>query len=296
MSVMARIITALATLGVVAFAGAEASAYVWYTTSVPCDTDNPCGEGLGTCNLGTHLCSGEGPPMRWFRTETTVRVSTVEPEEMSWSTMNSIVETAFAQWVDIPGCKIPQVDVVGTTDAETITTPTKLNEEPDNIVVFIKTTNQWRALPGTTSTQIALTFIANNPVTGEIVDADIAVNDAGFKFTTEDDATTGVDLLSSITHECGHFFGMAHSQDNTATMYATYGNDLASRTAARTLETDDEDGICALYENVPTKPDPVDPSPGGDDCAAGGGGSMPAFVAFALFGLLALRRRRTSVG
>lgn len=294
---MSRITIALAALGFVAFAGAEASAYVWYTTSVPCDTDNPCGEGLGTCNLGTHLCSGEGPPMRWFRPETTVRVSTVEPEEVPWAEMKAIVDTAFASWVDLPGCKIPQVDVLEeTTTSTTITTPTRLNEEPDNIVVFIRTTAEWQALPGTTSTQIALTFIANNPVTGEIVDADIAVNDA-FTFTTSDTATSGIDLLSSITHEVGHFFGMAHSQDSTATMYATYGNDLAARTAARTLEIDDTDGICALYEDVPewTDPNITDPPGGGGTCNAGGT-STPAFFGLAFLGLIALRRRRTVLG
>jgi uncharacterized protein (TIGR03382 family) len=292
MFVMSRITAALVALTIVAAAGADASAYVWYRTSVPCDTDNPCGADLGTCNLGTHLCSGEGPPMRWFRTETTVRVSTAEPEEVSWNDYYEIVEYAFAQW-DVPGCQIPQVDVVGTTEATSITTPTKLTDEPDNIVVFIKSANAWRALPGTTSTQIALTFIANNPVTGEIIDADIAVNDS-FKFTTADDATSGVDLKSSITHECGHFFGMAHSLDQAATMYATYGNDIASRTAARTLENDDMDGVCALYEDVPEwKPPVTTPPSTPGDCAAGGGGA-PAYLAFALFGLFALRRRRVA--
>ena len=297
MSVMARITAALPVFAIVAFVGADASAYVWYRTTVPCAANDTCPAALGTCNTATHYCTGEGPPMRWFRPETTVRVATAVPEEIDWDTMNGIVEASYAPWVDLPGCKLPQVDVVGTTDAVSITTPTALKDEPDNIVVFIKTTNAWRQLPGTTGTQIALTFIANNYETGEIIDADIAINDAGFKFTTADDATSGVDLLSALTHECGHFFGMAHSLQSNATMYASYGSDIASRTNARTLEQDDVDGVCALYEDVPAWEDPNATTPGTPGgCAGAGGGSRPALFAFAVLGLLAVRRRLVARG
>lgn len=267
MSKVARALAALLSLSTVALAGVEASAYVWYTAK------------------------DSGEPMRWFRTELTVKVSTVEPGEVDWQTMYDIVEASFASW-DIPGCKIPQVDVIGTTTAKTITSPTKFTDEPDNIVVFIPTTAAWRQLPGSTGTQIALTFIAHNTETGEIIDADIAVNDGGFQFTTTDDATSGIDLLASITHEVGHFFGMDHSLDNTATMYATYGDNVAARTAARTLEDDDMDGVCGLYEDVPAWVDPNKPvTPPSESCAAGGA-QAPWVLAFAVVALFALRRRR----
>jgi len=271
MSIVARAFATLVSLSLVALLGAEASAYVWYTAK------------------------DSGEPMRWFRTELTVRVSTVAPGEIDWQTMYDITEASYAAW-DIPGCKIPQVDVVGTTEAKTITSPTSFADEPDNIVVFIPTTTAWRQLPGSTGTQIALTFIAHNTQTGEIIDADIAVNDGGFKFTTEDDATSGIDLLSAITHEVGHFFGMDHSLDNTATMYASYGDNIAARTNARTLEEDDMDGVCALYEDVPAWVDPNAKPPADDGSCNGSGATPSVFFAFAFAGLLFMRRRQAVRG
>ncbi|PIE20241.1 MAG: hypothetical protein CSA66_01095 [Proteobacteria bacterium] len=258
----------IAALVAIFFAVPTARAYVWYT-------------------------SDSGDKMRWFRPELTFRVSTVEPEEVSWDEMYAIVEASVASW-DIAGCKIPQVDVVGSADARTITTPTTLGEEPDNILVFIRSVARWNQLPGASRTQIALTFIAHDPQTGEIIDADIAVNDASYDFTTREDAAVGIDLQAAITHEFGHFFGMDHSLDTAATMFANYGLDQSQRAAARTLEADDQDGVCALYEDVPTWSGGGGGGGGGalDDSCAAGGSPAPVAAALGALLLLALSRRR----
>lgn len=297
----------------------DASAYFWYTTAPRCTTPATCASGLEckemhdglkfclkpcatSSECGGQICHHGGcvTPTRWFRTELTVRVSTTAPQEVDWSTMEGLVHGAYDAWVDLPGCKVPQVDVVGTTPATAITTPTTLSEEPDNIVVFIKDSQRWRDIPGATGTQIALTIIAHNPETGEIADADIAVNDANFVFTTADDATAGVDLLSALTHEAGHFFGLAHSKDADATMAPGYGADVARRIQARDPATDDIDGICALYADVPPHVDSKPPGGGGGDdgCAGAGGGDVGAGLAgsLALLALVALRRRRGEPG
>lgn len=225
-----------------------------------------------------------GEPLRWFKSEIDFRLSTVEPDDddVRWFRVEGYYEEAFNAWSDLPGCKIPQVNLVGTTKSRTITTPDSLDEEPDSIGVFIQTTTSWRNVRvDASAAQIALTIIVNNASTGEIVDADIALNDASFLFTTEDDATTGVDLVSVLTHEIGHFYGMEHSADEDATMAAGYGARDTDRLGARTLEQDDIDGICALYETVP---DPKTPSTGGDDGGCGGSqnGQTPLWAAFAL--------------
>ncbi|MCA9516798.1 MAG: matrixin family metalloprotease, partial [Myxococcales bacterium] len=245
---MTKLLTCCAALlGLFAFDN-SASAYFWYTTAPRCTSQADCGSGLTCMEMHDSLkfclttCSGDGEcggqichhggcvtPTRWFRTELTVKVSTTVPQEVAWDVMEPLVHQAYDAWVDLPGCNVPQVDVVGTTASTAITTPTTLAEEPDNIVVFIKDSQRWRDIPGATNTQIALTIIAHNPETGEIADADIAVNDAAFAFTTEDDATAGVDLLSALTHEAGHFFGLAHSKDVDATMAPGYGSDLSRR-------------------------------------------------------------------
>lgn len=89
----------------------------------------------------------------------------------------------------------------------------------------------------------ALTTVTFNPETGELFDADIEVNSTDFDVSVDG---TGTDLQSILTHEVGHFLGMAHaaSSDQTATMRQSWdgrGTDL------RTLTADDEAGICDAY-------------------------------------------------
>ena len=52
------------------------------------------------------------------------------------------------------------------------------------------------------------------------------------------------DFASIMTHEAGHFLGLAHSGDPRATMNALY---QPGNTAMRELTADDIAGICAVY-------------------------------------------------
>src|SRR5206468_38411 len=54
----------------------------------------------------------------------------------------------------------------------------------------------------------------------------------------------GYDFASIVTHETGHFLGMAHSGDSHATMYAHYN---PGSTTLRNLTADDVSGICTVY-------------------------------------------------
>ena len=88
-----------------------------------------------------------------------------------------------------------------------------------------------------------LTTVTFDRDTGEILDADIEINSHDFTLAIDGSST---DLQSILTHEVGHFLGMAHAAtaDTTATMRGNWdgiGTDL------RTLTDDDEAGICDAY-------------------------------------------------
>jgi MYXO-CTERM domain-containing protein len=53
-----------------------------------------------------------------------------------------------------------------------------------------------------------------------------------------------IDLQSILTHEAGHFLGLAHSLVNDATMYPSYNKGDVS---FRDLSQDDQQGVCAIY-------------------------------------------------
>ncbi|MDH5673181.1 MAG: matrixin family metalloprotease [Myxococcales bacterium] len=91
--------------------------------------------------------------------------------------------------------------------------------------------------------QVALTTVTSDRSTGEIFDADIALNAEENTFTVGDEQVR-TDLQSTLTHEIGHLLGLEHSDVSGATMGPS--TDLRS-TSLRTLERDDVEGLCALY-------------------------------------------------
>ncbi len=102
---------------------------------------------------------------------------------------------------------------------------------------------------------LGLTEVWYNTSTGEILEADIVLNDVSYRFTTDPRDTSGygsnvamsgtrgqrVFLENVITHELGHAFGMAHSGGLQSTMLFMESPEQAF------LGCDDQIGIRALY-------------------------------------------------
>lgn len=105
--------------------------------------------------------------------------------------------------------------------------------------------------PGFGSPVIALTTVSFDPESGEIVDADIEINSADHVVVPVDSDHTppprAFDLQAVLTHEVGHFLGLAHSPDVNAVMASTDDPDTGGREPKRALRDVDEAGICAIY-------------------------------------------------
>jgi hypothetical protein len=89
---------------------------------------------------------------------------------------------------------------------------------------------------------LALTSVTFDTDTGEIYDADMEVNT--FKTQVVIGKTPGpnqYDLDTILTHETGHFLGLAHTPLESAVMFAQYTADSS------VLSSDDIAGICAIY-------------------------------------------------
>jgi len=228
-------------------------------------------------------------PLRWWQRESLeFQLATVAPEETELAAIQAIAERAFDQWIDAPCGLVPEVTFAGMREVSKATTPTSLRAEPDNIFVFIKSSSEWTG-SGNSPTWIAITKIAHDPTTGEIVDADIEINDGGYAFSYDDTpGVNEVDFLSMLTHELGHFFGLDHSDESSATMFATYATSPVAALEARSLSQDDIDGVCALYTDVPVH---KGAGGAGDDGGCGASGGAAGLSGLAFLMVLAMRRR-----
>jgi hypothetical protein len=107
---------------------------------------------------------------------------------------------------------------------------------------------------------IALTTVAFDPRTGEIYDADIELNTAHHAIVVSENPKMGTfDLQATLTHEVGHFLGLAHATAPDAAMFA---DDSGGNSRKRTLSPADIAGICEIYppnrtRSVSTEVDPT---------------------------------------
>lgn len=155
------------------------------------------------------------------------------------------------------------------------------------------------------SGNIAITTTTFSVKTGRIYDADIELN-ASKVLTAVDSPPclpTGLsqscvafDIQNTITHEVGHFFGLAHASNSESTMYFSAS---VGELKKRVLDPDTAQFVCDVYpKNAPAQPCTVralgsnDPLPASACSAVPGGAMVAAAAALGLLLLPALRRRR----
>jgi MYXO-CTERM domain-containing protein len=134
---------------------------------------------------------------------------------------------------------------------------------------------------------LALTTVTYGVDDGQIFEAYTEVNSAEHQLTTtEPPPASGAtyDLQAILTHEAGHFLGLAHATDTTSIMYAYYVP------GALTLTPDDLDALCTVYP-----PQSSSPSSSAKGCACTAGpapGSATAAAGLSMVALAMLGKRR----
>jgi hypothetical protein len=155
-----------------------------------------------------------------------------------------------------------------------------------NVVTWISTEEQyavWVAKWGAGT--LGMTTLVFNQVTGEIVGADMEINDYEFTFTTsKQEGAVVMDLRNTICHEVGHVLGLDHSDVPDSTMYYKAPEGELSKC---TLHDDDFKCVCLAYcgtecggdkeamacpsDTSDTAPDGVPPDEIGSDAPGNGG-------------------------
>jgi hypothetical protein len=224
--------------------------------------------------------SDDGLPLRWPRGAVRFQVETSPDLPLSPEHLTDVVAAAFAPWAALPGDPLdleagpPVADGFGY----------ELGGANANVV-------RWEAHEWEYDHEaLMLTFTHYRTSDGALVDADILVNgvDHAWSAGAGEAGADRFDLQSALTHEAGHFLGLAHSPDHPeATMYPSIAAGDRSR---RELAGDDAAGFASLYADDPLAPQ----APAGVGCAAGGrAGSLAG--ALALLALAAAARRRRAL-
>jgi MYXO-CTERM domain-containing protein len=193
-------------------------------------------------------CFTEGLPLFWKGACVGYSVNGAASVHIPQATATTVIDGSFTTWNEVK-CGAGNIGVttsnVGTVECSEVRyNPNGPNQ---NVVVFRDTTWPYSD-PNNT---LGLTTVTFNADTGEIYDADMELNATGKNLSTSATVpANGFDLLSVVTHEAGHFLGLAHATDASATMFASY---KPGTITLRTLAADDIAGICEIYPNATTR-------------------------------------------
>jgi hypothetical protein len=207
-----------------------------------------------TCK-GTDACDGEEiqgcAPLQWKRDCIGFALQEDGSQEVLFDRVREVVDTSFAVWWQAdcvgapPGIVVQNMGTVSCGEVE-------FNSTAGNANVLVFRDDVWPHEDG--QHNLALTTVSFDPTTGELYNADIEVNTAGYDFIDGGD----YDLQSVLTHEVGHFLGLSHSPLETATMYYAYSN---GSTEFRDLSEDDVFGMCSIYPPADVDPLRCNPIP-----------------------------------
>jgi hypothetical protein len=198
-------------------------------------------------------------PVWWANACVSYDIQENASKQVPYAVADQMFATAFAKWTSIDCASGNGADATGRVSIDVrdlgpvACDLVQYNQDQPNQHVIIFHDDVWPH--NDSNNTLGLTTITYDPDTGEIYDADMEINSTVPLTLGDSVPPDGYDFQSIITHESGHFFGMAHSGDERATMYAHYA--LGS-TTMRTLTADDVGGLCSIY--LPNGDRLVDPS------------------------------------
>lgn len=196
----------------------------------------------------TDTCVTDGYPLAWPKSDVTYVFNNKGFPGFSDTILRRIFRDAFGAWgkVTCDGKPVGLKLAAATGTTSLTVGPEEL--EPNDSVIAHLDRDEWAALPADPNA-FALTAIWYDANNGRILGADMHFN-GGMDPFRECPASgcslgqPGTDLLNVATHEAGHFLGLAHSERPEATMWCdAQGNEVDKRS----LASDDERGICAVY-------------------------------------------------
>ena len=271
--------------------GADALAYCRTTT---------CDPKVEACAVDKNGCMRTGAPLSWRSLPIAYRFHAKASEHIQRDDAREAVRAAFQRWSDVT-CESGHRTSLRFEEQEDITMKRPASPHArgaEHFGIYFRD-DAWTATDSDST--LALTTQTFGKVNGWVEQSDIEINTTSTPFATSD-AVKGIDLQAVITHEVGHYLGLAHSKDPDSIMVSSYCGGPGLRCAkgkveARRLSADDEDAVCALfppagptgvlYEDPAAASCSASPSGTGRDAGRGAAG----YVALAALAFVVCARR-----
>jgi Matrixin len=210
---------------------AQARAFCREVTTSPPKAYDPAANG---CFTG----SGESLPTLFWRNQCVgYSLQRNASRQVSLADATRVAEEAFAAWSGA-SCAQGGSPSILPSAFPAVSCNAVPSQEHNNPIIFHD--DSWPY--SDSSNAIGFTTLTVDLTTGDILGATIEINSANFTIVADPPAPTGAyDLASILTHEAGHFLGLAHSASASAVMNAFY------KPGSNVLSADDVAGICAIY-------------------------------------------------
>lgn len=211
----------------------------------------------GGAQIAGAPCLELGEPLAWTNACLSYAIDQRASASMSYAEVEAAVDLAFETWENADCGDGPPNVIFKPLDPSTCKRAEYNCSGNVNTIAFL---DPWEDTcagsddPGYDRNAFAVTIVWHNTTTGEILDADMMINDTqssrfnagGPYMNCPETGCEGdfADLGSIVTHEIGHFIGIGHSDVEDATMFPSAERDSVTK---RTLAQDDIDAVCDIY-------------------------------------------------
>jgi hypothetical protein len=188
-------------------------------------------------------CFTEGLVLFWRNACVGYDINQAASRTIPYDDAKRVIDRAFDTWTQATcdGNSPPGISVsdLGPVECDEVRYNRKSSNQ--NLIVFRDDDWPYRDSYST----LGLTTVSFDADSGELRDADMEINASGHNLSVTDTVPAGgFDLAGIVTHEAGHFLGLAHATSAGSTMYASTKPET---TKLRSLAQDDIDGICTIY-------------------------------------------------
>jgi len=228
------------------------------------------------CPRDENQCVTKGRPLHWGSAclKYSVQVDGSRKSNLDADQIKAFVAQAFSAWkaARCPGGGNPRFEVQFESYVSCDRHDVVCDDPSKNGNVVMFHDSGWLDGPG----HIGVTTPTGGKESGLVVDADVEINSQDYSFASDSSGMMSTSLLYVLTHELGHFLGLAHSQVRGSVMSEGYQSLPFS---PNLISADDAAAVCAAYPPGPKLSCGTPPASTYDQCVVPIGADPPCKLA-----------------